>query len=141
MPVTAFLASFIKARGLMKPPPGNVALPREITAPLASYRDRLVMLTGLDLDPAKPLPGEGNGDHARAGGAFLTAAHPKKTEGTDLQAGVSMDQLAARELGKDTQIGSLEMTMEYTEMLGACDAGYSCAYSNTISWQIGRAHV
>ncbi len=46
-----------------------------------------------------------------------------------------MDQLAARELGKETQIGSLEMTMEYTEMLGACDAGYSCAYSNTISWR------
>jgi len=61
--------------------------------------------------------------------------HVRKTEGADIRAGISMDQIAARELGRQTQLASLEMTLEYTEMLGACDAGYSCAYSNTISWR------
>lgn len=103
--------------------------------PLAPFRDRVTIVSGLDNKPAIPLPNEGAGDHARAAGTFLTGVHVKKTEGTDLRAGVSMDQLAARELGRDTQLGSLEMTMEYTEMLGACDAGYSCAYSNTIAWR------
>jgi hypothetical protein len=93
------------------------------------------VLSGLDDRPGLPLPNEGAGDHARAASTFLTGVHVKKTEGADIRAGVSMDQIAARELGKETQIASLEMTMEYTEMLGACDAGYSCAYSNTISWR------
>jgi hypothetical protein len=65
----------------------------------------------------------------------LTGVHAKKTEGADLQAGTSMDQIAAGQLGKETQLASLEMTLEYTEMLGACDAGYACAYSNTIAWR------
>ena len=62
-----------------------------ILTPLAAFREQMVVLTGLDLNPALPAPGEGNGDHARAGGAFLTAAHPKKTEGADLRAGISID--------------------------------------------------
>lgn len=103
--------------------------------PLTAFRDHVTVISGLDDKPAIPLPNEGAGDHARAASTFLTGVHAKKTEGTDLQAGVSMDQLAARELGKETQISSLELTMEYTEMLGACDAGYSCAYSNTIAWR------
>lgn len=103
--------------------------------PLEPFRDRLTVLSGLDNQVANPRPNEGAGDHARAAGTFLTGVHVKKTEGTDLQAGTSMDQLAARELGKATQLSSLELTMEYTEMLGACDAGYSCAYSNTIAWR------
>ena len=106
-----------------------------IITPLAPYRDRLVMLTGLNLDPAKPLPGEGNGDHARAGGAFLTAAHPKKTEGADYQAGISIDQLVAKEFGPQTQVASLEIAIESNELLGACDSGYSCAYGNTLCWR------
>ncbi|MGE3512530.1 MAG: DUF1552 domain-containing protein [Vicinamibacterales bacterium] len=103
--------------------------------PMDPFRPQVTVVSGLDDKPAIPLPNEGAGDHARAAGTFLTGVHVKKTEGADLQAGISMDQLAARELGKETQLGSLEMTMEYTEMLGACDAGYSCAYSNTISWR------
>jgi hypothetical protein len=103
--------------------------------PLDPFRSQVSVISGLDDRPAVPLPNEGAGDHARAAATFLTGVHVKKTEGTDIQAGISMDQLAARALGQETQIASLEMTMEYTEMLGACDAGYSCAYSNTISWR------
>ena len=103
--------------------------------PLESFRNQVSVLSGLDDKPAVPLPNEGAGDHARAASTFLTGVHVRKTEGMDLQAGISMDQLAARELGKETQLSSVEMTMEYTEMLGACDAGYSCAYSNTIAWR------
>jgi len=104
-------------------------------APLAPFRDQLLVLSGLVNKPAVPYPNEGAGDHARASATFLTGVHAKKTEGADIQAGISMDQIAAKELGKETQLASLEMTLEYTEMLGACDAGYACAYSNTIAWR------
>jgi hypothetical protein len=104
-------------------------------APLAPFRDHVLVLSGLVNKPAIPFPNEGAGDHARAAATFLTGVHAKKTEGADLQAGTSMDQIAAGQLGKETQLASLEMTLEYTEMLGACDAGYACAYSNTIAWR------
>jgi hypothetical protein len=104
-------------------------------APIAPFRDRVLVLSGLVNKPAIPYPNEGAGDHARASATFLTGVHAKKTEGADIQAGISMDQIAARELGKETQLASVEMTLEYTEMLGACDAGYACAYSNTIAWR------
>ena len=79
--------------------------------------------------------GEGAGDHARAAGAYLTGVHPKKTEGTDIRAGVSMDQIAARVLGNETQLASLELSLDSREPVGACDPGYSCAYANTLSWR------
>jgi hypothetical protein len=104
-------------------------------APLAPFRDQVLVLSGLVNKPAIPYPNEGAGDHARASATFLTGVHAKKTEGADIQAGISMDQIAAKQLGKETQLASLEMTLEYTEMLGACDAGYACAYSNTIAWR------
>jgi len=106
-----------------------------ILEPLAPFRDRLLVLTGLDLQPAAALPGEGAGGHARAGGAFLTVEHPKKTEGSDIQAGISLDQLAAKALGQRTQLASLELSLDSTEFAGACDGGYSCAYVNTLSWR------
>ncbi|HYL39181.1 MAG TPA: DUF1552 domain-containing protein [Bryobacteraceae bacterium] len=101
---------------------------------MAAHRDRLVMLSGLANKEGDPLVGEGAGDHARAAGAFLTGVHPKKTEGADIQAGTSMDQIAARELGKETQLASLEVALESREAVGACDPGYSCAYANTLCW-------
>ena len=79
-------------------------------------------------------PGEGAGDHARAAGAYLTGVHPKKTEGADLQAGLSMDQIIARQLGQHTQLTSLELSLESRENVGACDPGYACAYANTLCW-------
>lgn len=105
-----------------------------ILQPLAPFRDRLLVLSGLRSHPAFPEPGEGTGDHARAAATFLTGVHPKKTEGPDIRAGISMDQLAARELGKQTQLASLELCLDSSELIGGCDAGYSCAYANTLAW-------
>jgi hypothetical protein len=106
-----------------------------ILQPLAPFRDRILVLSGLGSRPAFPEPGEGTGDHARAAATFLTGVHPKKTEGPDLHAGISMDQIAAAEMGKDTQLSSLELCLESSELIGGCDAGYSCAYANTLSWR------
>ena len=93
-----------------------------------------------DADPgaagsALALAGEGAGDHARAAATFLSGVHPKKTEGAGIQAGVTVDQFVAKELGKDTQLTSLELALDSTEVVGSCDGGYSCAYTNTLSWR------
>jgi hypothetical protein len=93
------------------------------------------MLSGLANTQGDARPGEGAGDHARAAGAYLTGVHPKKTEGADIRAGVSMDQIAAGVLGRDTELASLELSMESLEAVGACDPGYSCAYANTLCWR------
>ena len=87
------------------------------------------------LHPAMPQPGEGTGDHVRASAAYLTGAHPKKTEGADIECGVSMDQLAAAHIGNATQMRSLEIALDPNELIGACEAGWSCAYANTLSWR------
>lgn len=103
--------------------------------PFAGFHDRMVVVTGLSNKQADALPGEGAGDHARASGAYLTGVHPKKTEGTDIGAGVSIDQIAARTLGQDTQFASLELSLDSREPVGSCDPGYSCAYANTLCWR------
>ena len=102
---------------------------------VAAFRDRMIVLSGLNQVQANPLPGEGVGDHARAGAVFLTGVHPKKTAGSDIRAAVSMDQMAAQELSKQTQLASLEVGLDSSELAGACDGDYSCAYVNTISWR------
>lgn len=101
---------------------------------LEPFRDHLLVLSGLAQANGNAL-GDGPGDHARAGATWLTGVHPKKTGGADIHAGVSMDQIAARELGKVTQLGSLEIGLESPTLAGDCDSGYSCAYTNTISWR------
>jgi hypothetical protein len=106
-----------------------------ILEPLSPFRDDLVVLSGLADKFGWPQGDEGTGDHARAAATFLTGVHVKKTEGADIQGGVSMDQIAAQALGQSTQLASLELAIESVEFLGACDAGYSCAYANTISWR------
>ena len=106
-----------------------------ILEPLAPYRDQMLVLSGLDCKNANSQPGEGGGDHERGSGAFLTGVHPKKTGGADIQAGTSVDQIAAAELGKQTELASLELTLDFAEFVGGCDPGYSCAYTNTISWR------
>jgi hypothetical protein len=113
---------------------GGVALPWTLE-PLAQFQRQLTIVSGLTSRPAYPTIGEGAGDHVRAAATFLTGVHPKKTEGPDIRAGVSMDQLAARELGGDTQLRSLELCIDSNELVGACEAGYSCAYANTLSWR------
>lgn len=105
-----------------------------ILKPLEPFRKELLVLNGLDHHNANAL-GDGGGDHARAGACFLTGVHPKKTSGADIQAGISVDQIAARELGSKTRIPSLELGCEDSRTVGNCDTGYSCAYTNSISWR------
>ncbi|MEI9976276.1 MAG: DUF1552 domain-containing protein [Ignavibacteriota bacterium] len=102
--------------------------------PIEPFRERLVVLSGLAQVNGRAL-GDGAGDHARAGATWLTGVHPKKTEGAGIHAGISADQIAAKELGKTTQFASLEVGLESPTLAGGCDSGYSCAYSNTISWR------
>ena len=101
--------------------------------PLEQFRDKLLVLTGLEHRNGESL-GDGAGDHARAGATWLTGVHPKKTEGANIQAGISVDQILAKEIGGQTALPSLELGIEDVRMVGGCDSGYSCAYSNTISW-------
>ncbi|MEE2636267.1 MAG: DUF1552 domain-containing protein [Acidobacteriota bacterium] len=105
-----------------------------ILQPLEPFRDRLLVLSGLDHAPAAQLPGDPAGGHGRITGAFLTGVHAKPTEGADFEAGTSMDQIAARALGRHTQLASLEVGIGLPDFGGACDAGFSCAYISTLSW-------
>ena len=102
--------------------------------PLATFRDRLVVVGGLASQEAT---GNDNGPHPRAQTAWLTGARAKRTEGVDLHAGISMDQIAAQEFGKQTQLASLELALEAVDTLngGCASYGYSCVYSNTLVWR------
>ncbi len=102
--------------------------------PLEPFRDQMLVLSNLMQRGGRAL-GDGAGDHARAGATWLTGIHPKKTEGSDITAGISVDQIAAKEFGKVTQLGSLEIGLEEPTLAGGCDSGYSCAYTNTVSWR------
>ena len=106
-----------------------------VLEPLASFKDRMLVLSGLDQNEAKALATDVGGDHPRACTAWLTSSHARMTSGADLRAGISVDQIAAREFGKYTQVASLEMGLESAEVVGACESAYSCAYYNTISWR------
>jgi hypothetical protein len=106
-----------------------------ILTPLKPFRDQMLIVTGLDHTPAAQLPGEPGGGHGRIGGAFLTGVHAKPTEGADFEAGTSIDQIAATELGRETQLTSLELGLGSTDFAGACDAGFSCAYTSTLCWR------
>jgi len=103
-------------------------------SPLAPLKDQVVIPIGLSQKQAEAF-GDGNGDHSRAGSVFLSGVHPKHTEGADVRAGTTVDQIAAQELGKDTRLRSLEMAMEQVFLIGNCDNGYSCSYTNSISWR------
>ncbi len=109
------------------------ALPR-ILEPLAPYRGDLMVLSGLTQNGGRAL-GDGPGDHGRAGANYLTSVHPKKTYGKDIRVGVSADQIAAERIGAQTRFASLELGCELGIQGGNCDNGYSCAYSNSISWR------
>jgi len=101
---------------------------------LEPMRQKLLVLSGLAQDNARA-KGDGPGDHARSAAAFLTGAHPAKTAGADIRNGISVDQLAAEHLGAQTRLPSLEIGIESGRNAGQCDSGYSCAYSNAISWK------
>ena len=102
--------------------------------PLAKVKDRVCVVSGLMQDNARA-KGDGPGDHARSSAAFLTGAHPVKTSGVDIKVGQSVDQVAADKAGRQTKLPSIELGTEGGRNAGQCDSGYSCAYSNNISWK------
>ena len=101
---------------------------------LKNVKNKVSVLSGLAQHNAFAL-GDGGGDHARSAATWLTGCHPRKTEGADIKAGISADQLAAMRVGKKTPFESLELGCERGAMAGNCDSGYSCAYSSSISWR------
>lgn len=105
-------------------------------SPLESFRDYLTVVSDTDLNNAAALsPAEEGADHTRSSAVFLTAAHPKMTEGSDIHLGASIDQLYAQRYGQDTPLPSVQLCIENVGSLsGACGYGYSCVYANTISW-------
>jgi len=116
---------------------GEGAIPAElprITSAIAPYRKELLFLSGLDCNGGNAL-GDGPGDHGRAGAAYLTATHPRKSAGKDVLAGTSVDQVVARKMQGVTRFASIELGCEEGVQGGNCDNGYSCTYSNTLAWK------
>jgi hypothetical protein len=105
-----------------------------ILKPLEAFRENLLVLSGFAQANGRAL-GDGPGDHARAGATFLTGVHPRKTQGGNTRAGVSADQIAARQFGRFTQLPSFELGLDPPDLAGSCDAAYSCTYLNTLSWR------
>ncbi len=96
--------------------------------PLEKYRNQLTVVSNL-------MGADGSGQHTGAATAWLTDAYPKKTQGADLEAGISIDQVIAAEIGQETVFPSMQLAIEdISSLIGACDTGYSCAYLNTVSW-------
>jgi hypothetical protein len=111
----------------------DFALPY-ILEPLQAHRSEILVLSGLTQDKGRA-NGDGGGDHARSAGSWLTCSQPLKSEGAHMRVGVSADQVAASVVGRETRFPSLELGLEPGRQAGKCDSGYSCAYSNNISWR------
>jgi hypothetical protein len=105
-----------------------------ILSPLAPYRDRLLVISGLAHHQADAFDDGANGDHTRSTASWLTGVHCKRTEGADVRNGVSADQIAASRLGRDTALPSLELAIDLNFLGGQCENSYSCAYLNTLAW-------
>jgi Protein of unknown function (DUF1552) len=105
--------------------------------PLEPFKKNLVVVSNLAHKNAAPAgPGDNGGDHTRSPAVFLNGVHPKRTDGADIRAGVTIDQIAAQKIGQDTRLPSLELAIEdYSGLVGSCDVGFSCTYMNTISWR------
>lgn len=103
--------------------------------PLAAFRDYLTIISHTDLNPATAFdaPEEG-ADHFRSSAVYLSAAHPKQTEGSDIRAGITIDQIYANAFGQDTPLPSIQLCIENVDATGACAYGYACVYADTISW-------
>ena len=102
--------------------------------PLERFREQTLVFTGLDNFQATD-QGDTGGQHPRAAPAFMSCVHPKQTEGADVQAGTTIDQLIARQGGADSKLMSLELALDRNDVVGACDHGYACAYMNSMSWK------
>src|SRR5260221_1858214 len=103
---------------------------------IAPYRDRVTLISGLAHRQAESRAGDARGPHSRASGAWLTGVHVKQTEGADVHAGKSADQIAAGILGQHTSLPSLEIAIEQNDKaVGNCEGGYTCVYQNTVAWR------
>ena len=105
-----------------------------ILQPLEPFRNRTLVLSGLDNYPATD-QGDTGGQHPRAAPAFMSSVHPKQTEGADVQAGTTVDQMIAELICRDSKLPSLEVSVDRNDVVGACDHGYACAYMNSMSWK------
>jgi len=114
--------------------PGVLKSLPQTLQPLNEIKEHIAILSGLTQKNATAL-GDGPGDHARSAAAWLTGVHPRKTAGKDISLGISADQVAALKLGDQTKFASLELGCERGGIAGDCDSGYSCAYSQNISWR------
>ena len=104
-------------------------------SPLEPLREYLTIISDTDVRPAEAvIPKEIGGDHFRSSAAFLTQSHPKQTESSDVRAGTSIDQLYAQRFGQETPIPSMQLCIENVDQAGGCAYGYSCVYTDTISW-------
>jgi hypothetical protein len=104
-------------------------------SPLEPFRDYVTIVSNTDVRNAEAFaPNEIGGDHFRSSAVFLTQAHPKQTEGSDVLVGPSIDQLYAQKFGQDTAIPSMQLAIENVDQAGGCAYGYACVYTDTISW-------
>src|SRR4029077_18098672 len=103
--------------------------------PLEPWKDYLTIVSNTDMRPAEAFElHEVGGDHFRCSAVFLTQSHPKQTEGSDVYAGTSFDQLYAQKYGQDTPVPSIQLSIESVDQAGGCAYGYSCVYTDSISW-------
>ncbi|HYJ41516.1 MAG TPA: DUF1552 domain-containing protein [Steroidobacteraceae bacterium] len=114
--------------------PGGAFALSPTLAPLAKVHQQLQVISGLNDSSAEAGP-DGAGDHARASGTFLTGVRIKKTAGSDIRAGVSIDQVVANQIGHLTRFSSLELTCDAVRKSGDCDSGYACAYEYNLAWR------
>ncbi len=117
--------------------PKTVGTGFEMTPVLQSlepFRDEMVVVSGLSNKGAET-QSEGGGVHTRVHTAWLSGTRPKKTEGADIEAGISIDQIAASEIGQDTPLNSLQLSLDHENIVGSCENGYSCVYQHTYSWK------
>jgi hypothetical protein len=113
----------------------NFDLTPSALRPLEPFRDTLTIISDTDVRPAEAVtPPEIGGDHFRSSATFLTQSHPKQTESSDVRSGISLDQLYAQRFGQDTPIPSMQLCIENVDQAGGCAYGYSCVYTDTISW-------
>ncbi len=135
-PVKRLSVTYVPMGAYMKkwtPPSEGPLELSEILQPLKEFRDRAVVMSGLDMQNADAR--DGGGVHSRIQPCWLTGQHAKRTEGPDMRVGISLDQVAARAIGGETQLSSLELALESSDLLGACDLGYTCAYTATMCWR------
>jgi hypothetical protein len=120
--------------GMEKSASGNDWTLGPIHAPWEKFKDKLVIVGGLDAKSSMPPPGQSGGDHSRASASY-TGVAPKKTSGVDLYGGVSIDQMIANKIGRESLLPSLQLGIEDPGAnTGVCGWGYHCAYTNSISW-------